>query len=296
MADANLPTYIFGEKDDGSVELGETYHVALALALSDSRVFVRDFQSGEDFLNLLGLEDRIVFETPIKAVKAHLSDTWKIFTKNTTETSKRSNEIWGKIKDKAEEANWSASLNALTPYIGQIPGPKTLIWIRKSDYKPERNLTERGLSQLIACSLPKTTPLIVGLIPPDWQLKQSGIVQLGEFWSHPFFQTHSIAKQLWFLDWLYAEHEVKISIGMMSGALDGLALLAKRKTIFFAKFCDAKDRMAKIAIKLKDAKETERPHLNTVPDFFWLPLSGDSPGPFEEFSPSERSLLEDQLF
>lgn len=281
----NAPkTYCFGKADDGNIEFGETYHVALTLALEPkAKVFIREFKDGEEFLNLLGLTNRIVFEKP--ADPADLPATPQIFSQDEEQTRSKACQIWETIKTKAKEDDWATDIKKLTAFLGKAQDPKILIWLRRSGYKSERNLTERGLLQLVqSCRHHdhNLTPVIVGPIPAEWHLHLAGTLQLGEFYRNPFFQTNSIAKQLYFLDWLHSHNNVKASVGMMSGAMDGLALFSERNVFFFEGHSTSKTRMQKVSNIF--SQSMTRTKLEGRPT---------EENPFVKFSPKDLSKLDD---
>jgi hypothetical protein len=120
--------------------------------------------------------------------------------------------------------------DALRPFKGW---EKTcLLWIRRSDYQPERNLTNLAFTQLysvlVDCGY---KPIVIG---PKSAFCEKSEENLIEFYKQPLFLDNPL-NQLVFLDRLCDRTDVRFSIGMKSGGMDGLAFLRGLKTIYFGR-------------------------------------------------------------
>ena len=117
------------------------------------------------------------------------------------------------------------------------------------------------------------------------EAKPAGIIDLGEFWNDPFFknQDHFYFRQLWFQHSLFNCCNVKASLGMMSGAIDGAAMFFGHKTIFFACEEDAKPRMTKVA--------------SVVPGLNWFPIVQDMQGekPIDQLTDQQAASLQSMI-
>jgi len=273
------PPFVCGKKADGSYEFGESFHVALALKCDpEARVFVNDFPQCSRFLKDLGLGKQLVFEMPERARKTE--DYPQIiktaFDSGTLDNHRSS--IRTKIDAQAIKGNWNVHFKSLfsTPTIGSQQ--TVLIWLREAaNYCPFRNLSESGLQQLIGvCQSLKLNPILVS--GTNSSLGVSDIrPRLHAFYTHPFFDDESVAKQLWFLNRLIEENQTIASIGMMSGAMDGLAFFLNHPVVYFENQLtdsqrkklknrdkEEKSRMEKVSEAITDLQRIElKTHIDT---------------------------------
>ena len=278
-------------------EFGETYHMALAMELDDDiQVFVHSdtrtkplAKNTTDFLNLLGYTEgngRILNSLPPQEHRAYLPETWKIFvdaSKNfpRSKLEKARDKIWDTIEEEANrEGNTWKIPKELIPLDNK---EKVLIWSRFEDKDPGRNTSFGSLLQLKRlCEEHDSIPLFTGTFDSTWDLSNFDISLRG-FYEKSFFKDNSIAKQIWFIDQLFnKKHNIKASIGMMSGVLDGPAFFARNNTIFFAKKRHAAPRMACLS--------------SIISELNFLPLRGNSRIPFCCFSRGELAHLEEYIW
>jgi len=143
---------------------------------------------------------------------------------------------------------------------------------RRPDTSP---FTRNLLSQLVTlCHSLGIKPVVIGE-----SIEDNHSHNLGDFYKDPFFLgTHNIAKQLFFFDTLFRSHGGVAHIGMMSGAMDGPALLLSHNVIFLAKREHVR-RMEKVS--------------KVVPNLHWQQVSYRKS--FRDLSDSELDELKQTL-
>lgn len=251
----------------GNGEFGETYHLAVARACYGKKIkiVILNDDNAEEFISLLGYSYSIETEEPKE--KSHLSVTANIIQESYHEGIGET--IFKRIKKIAKTEKWKLP-DSFGPFIS--PNPKVLLWVRnRPDWKPERNMSSDALNALITmCQKNGTIPVLVGgsLIGVDCIQNT-----LGEYWKDEFFtSSNSIAKQLWTINELYEKCNVIATIGMMSGAIDGIPMILNKKMVFYARKSDVCPRMSKVN--------------SVVPNMHWVNIS---------FSQTFESLMADDL-
>lgn len=248
-----------GETSDGTPEFGEIYHAIVGSQLKSDFYpdFIR-FDSGKKFYEQM-IGERDEKETQ----NYHQGETANWISDDYHEGVQTA--LWEKISALANDQkkgqtekqdSWSRKLpEHLRRYL--TADPKVLIWLRSKAYKSHRNSSLESVRQLVTlCQEMGALPVFVG---KEIKGLPSDPVNLGEFYRHPWFRDdHNIARQLWFLNKLYEEGGVLASVGMMSGAMDGLSMICGKKVVFLAKKEDACPRMMKIT--------------NAVPALHWVEL------------------------
>jgi len=222
----------------GNGEFGECYHAVLARLLNK-----------EFFLEFIDFNDAKVFcetvadcpEVPNSVKKVHLGVTanwiWQHFHEGIQQDALK------KINLKAKKEEWLFP-NEFSQHLSS--DKKLLIWLRTKTYKSHRNISLKAIDQIESlCKERNTMPLFVG--PKIAGMKDSSI-GIWDFYKNDWIKkSDSIAKQLWILNQLYISGGVLGSIGMMSGAMDGLAFYCGRKVLFIARKEDVTPRMLRVS-------------------------------------------------
>ncbi|TAL29760.1 MAG: hypothetical protein EPN93_20695 [Spirochaetes bacterium] len=236
----------------GNDEFGEFYHLAVAgilakLAGIEFSVYVDNCEMGKHFLKGIGIE--IDTSSPGKTEKSHLGETAQIiFSHYHTGAMKK---ITDKINEKAKDGKWESVVESkFTDLLST--DKKILIWIRKKTYCSHRNTNDDGIISLLKwCNENNLCPITIGE-------KIDGVKSIDKFYENDFYKEDCVFKQLYSLDYLYKNCNVMASLGVMSGAMDGQALIYNNKVIFWARESDAKPRMNKVS--------------SIVPGLIWVPL------------------------
>jgi len=232
----------------GNGEFGEVYHLLAIVHLLQRvkqkvAICFENFSDGEELFRFLSVD---IAECNPSLQNEHLSSTANILHKYFFAGCLES--LATTIRRVAEDEGWSF------PYPGELetPAPKLVIWQREKEYRSYRNSSRQLLEQLVdLCKRHATIPVLLGT-----PRGLSGAIELGNFYELPFFKNRaSIPKQLWFLDRLFRSYGTIAQVGMMSGAMDGPAMLFGHKTVFLARHRDATPRMQKVSI--------------TVPNLIW---------------------------
>lgn len=221
----------------GNGEFGEIYHVACACCLDESVTVTFDnCQIGKDFFDTVGLNGRI--QQCEEGGPSHLGESAKVIRDHYC--NDRIRPVGEAIHDKAQTERWS-----YPPAIRELltNDPKLLLWHRTRAYQSHRNSSVALIEQLIELSRDHhTIPVIIG----DSTIRNSGCIELVRYWDDAFFNTDSIAKQLWCLEALFQHGNALASLGPMSGAMDGPAMFFGRRTVFLARHSDATPRMRQV--------------------------------------------------
>lgn len=262
-----------GKTPGGDLEFGEIYHVVVGKELNEDYFPVfKEFDLGLDFYGLF----HDYLEAPKCADRCYLYDTGDWITENFTDAVQI--KLWQVIEKIAGEEKWKDD-ERLNHVLLNGCEEKVLIWVRQRDeYATERNMTPECCRQLAdLCRSMKTKPVFVGDRIEGFD---SGSCNLWDYYNETWFKPNSIAKQLWFLRRLYDEGAVIASVGMMSGAMDGLPMICGRKAVFLAKNKHAKKRMAKVAKVVRAMK--------------WVKLNYS--GSFQKLSPTELGEVKDRIW
>ncbi|WDI40532.1 hypothetical protein [Bremerella sp. P1] len=221
----------------GNGEFGEVYHAACAYILDETvTVEFEDFAAGQEFFNAFVVgdpRDHLAGEEV-----AHPGETANVIRDAYYEGCL--DEVSTEILQRAQDENW-----VLPPQFNTLmtKEPKVLLWHRNKTYKAHRNSTAELIRQLAdLCRMRGTKPILIG---PD--SFDTTCYELGEFWTHEFFNEHSIAKQLWSIDQVFRGGSALANVGVMSGAMDGIPMFFGHKTVFLARHRDATPRMQKVA-------------------------------------------------
>lgn len=233
----------------GKGEFGECYHVILAHKLNPNFCpKFDDFQAGVDFYKLIFGKD----PESNTGDEIHLGETanW-IWDKYHPGVEKS---IWKKISELAEKEGWKVPKSVSS---FRTTDSKLLVWLRSQKYKSYRNISLKALEQIRRlCASRATIPVFVGPKLSGMKPEDQGI---WDFYNDDWFKSDSIAKQLWVLNSLFESSGVVGSLGMMSGAMDGLAFFCGRKTLFIARKEDATPRMIKV--------------VQAIPNLHWIEVS-----------------------
>lgn len=271
---ATKKTAEIGKTRDGTSEFGEIYHAVVGKKLHEDFYpqFV-DFPAGKHFYGLFAEDEKP--EKPEKPEKIHLGETANWIFQGYHHGIAQ--ELWKPISDLAEKERWANKLpKAFRALLTN--DPKILIWLRSKTYRPERNVSLKAIEQLTElCTKRGALPVFIG-----GQLAgmSEGALGLWNFYEDDFFKESSIAKQLWCLNLLYENGGVLASVGMMSGAMDGLAMICGKKVVFLAKKENASPRMTKVSM--------------VVPALHWVELFYN--GNFQQLSDEELREIEKRVF
>jgi hypothetical protein len=258
-----------GETDEGFKEFGEVYHVVVSKQIDRQlEPTFKNFDDGKDFYDLFNFEQA----EKGKASELKLPETANWISERFNSSIQQ--KLRSKLLTAAEQAGWEKDLPVNLKKFWD-PKPKVLIWLRnQTKWHPERNISVMAAKQLAnLCHEKKAQPVYIGNkkdfgtnLPSKGHLR--GFYETNEI---KWFENQSIAKQLWYLDSLYERGGVIASVGMMSGAMDGLPMICNQKVVFLAKKEDIEPRMRKVTGK--------------VPAMEWVELVFD--GNFEMLSESE---------
>lgn len=260
-----------GKTSDGTSEFGEIYHAVVSKKLNENFYpTFSEFEPGKDFYELFA-----EVEEPTEADKIHLAETANWIFQGYHDGVGGS--LWKTVAELAEDKKWSEELpKAFQDFLTN--DPKVLIWLRSKTYRPERNASLKAVGQLSSlCEQHGALPVFIGekiVGMPE------GAVGLWDFFKDKFFKEAGIAKQLWYLQLLYDKGCVLSSVGMMSGAMDGLAMICGKKVVFLARKEDAAPRMAKVSM--------------VVPSLHWVELFYN--GNFQQLSDAELEEIRKRVF
>lgn len=268
---ANKKTAKIGKTCDGTSEFGEIYHTVVGKKLHEDFFpeFI-EFSTGQDFYELFAK-----VEKPAKSDKIHLGETANWIFQGYYHGI--ADELLKPILDLAKDEMWVSKLPKTFRAL-LTNDPKVLIWIRSKTYRPERNVSLKAIEQLTElCKKRGALPVFIG---EKLTGMSEGSIGLWNFYEDDFFKESNIAKQLWCLNLLYEHGGVLASVGMMSGAMDGLAMICGKKVVFLAKKEDASPRMIKVSM--------------AVPSLHWVELFYN--GNFQQLSDVELGEIERRVW
>jgi hypothetical protein len=268
---ADKKTAKIGKTRNGTSEFGEIYHTVVGKKLyRDFYPQFVDFPAGKHFYELFAKDEK-----QKDADDIHLGETanWIFRDYN----PKIAGELWKPISDLAKKEKWTNNLpKAFRALLTN--DPKVLIWLRSKTYCPERNVSLKAIEQLTElCTKGGALPVFIG---GKLMGMSEGAIGLWNFYEDDFFEKSSIAKQLWCLNLLYEKGNVLASVGMMSGAMDGLAMICEKKVVFLAKKEDAAPQMAKVSM--------------VVPALHWVELFYQ--GNFQQLLDDELREIEKRIW
>jgi len=259
-----------GQTATGDIEFGEVYHAAALVAIDDgARVTV------------VGTPDEVArfaaFLNQIRSGSSDVRATRPLCAKKPQASSKEFERRRDEGLPPVVSAQMKRVLIGPTPDIAQpilkaFDGvPACLLWTRTGKYQPERNLTQDAFEQLrgILKSV-GIRPLVIG---------SPGLVGIPEPNLVGFYDAGGLSldplAQLSFLSFL-CDHLplLGFSIGMKSGAMDGLAFARKLTTLYIA--------------RVADSTRMNRVH-KAFPAFELLPVTYTRR--FERFSEEERKCI-----
>jgi len=117
--------------------------------------------------------------------------------------------------------------------IQAIDGRACLLWIRAGGYRSERNLTKRSYEQLVdVLEREGISPILVGDSATFVEKTEENLI---EFYKNSDFFENNPLHQLQLLDFLCGQLGIEFSIGMKSGAMDGLAFARRLRTLYAAR-------------------------------------------------------------
>lgn len=240
-----------GKTEEGNFEFGEFYHVAAYLAAGGPRKIevIGNNKKCELCAEFLKKFDSIYVTSKSAFSKGSKSpgETANYFKKEALKNiSKRVADEMQKVVGAAKKSLKKSEKKILNARLAPFKGLKKtcLVWVRKGGYKPERNTTKKSYDQLI--DLVQTCgykPIVIG---PQTEFGGKDKKNLIEFYDDPLFKDNPLT-QLVILNELCERADVRFSIGMMSGGMDGLGFLRGLKTIYFARTAD-NGRMRKTAL------------------------------------------------
>jgi len=205
---------------------GEGWYLAAASLFAELTIQVRSSTPQErqalQFLNAVGLAERLVPYRPRPASPKHLTDIIATTFERDPQAAQK------KLRD-AFLGQQPASAPIVEWLKGQMRTdirPKVLLWTRISYHDPHRNTAFDELAclgQLIADM--GITPVFFGdAIPKDLDL--SGGIDLTLCWRNPLFQTLSMRRdQLQLFEVLRRRHHLVGQIGVTTAGMDGPALM-----------------------------------------------------------------------
>ena len=121
---------------------------------------------------------------------------------------------------------------------------KCFLWIRNGKNKPERNISSWAIKQLESLLLDcNITPILIGNSIGSFKENSDNLI--GYHNNDPF--KSNIFDQLYFLEKLIDQYDIKFSIGMKSGGMDSLALAFKFPSFYFSTY-DSNGRMNKVSL------------------------------------------------
>lgn len=262
---------------DGNGEFGEKYHAAIALLRDPNLkavVFGPDTHHAEPFLSLFA-KGRVSRSNgnlrPQDCLPAHAST--HIYCRGNW--SQQAAQKWGEKAIMAVGSKCDDVKNFLQNQLGTIHRPTALVWIRQSKYEPGRNSTGLSVAQLIeAVTREGFHPVLIG---EKVAQHLAGHGNLIEFYKDKIFSSdNSICTQLLMFSTLVQDFDVRVSIGMKSGGMDGAGLFLGLRTISFA-HCTSKSRVEQIA--------------KTIESFSVLPLDESLGKVFHRHTETELQTL-----
>jgi len=238
-----------GKSITGESEFGEIYHMACAYKLDENvTIEFEEFPAGETFFKTCFTENK---RDQTNEEISHASKSANIIQQRFF--SNCMNDCVKKINQLAEDEDWK--LPHKFQQLCDDPADKVLLWHRSKKYQSQRNSSFLLIKQMRdLCKRNDTLPVLIGP-----KLEKHECEDLTDFWKEDFFQEpNSIAKQLWSLSFLFKKGGAIASLGVMSGAMDGLSMLFGYKTVFLARHQDATPRMQKVS--------------SSIPNLIWHPV------------------------
>lgn len=256
----------------GNGEFGEVYHLLATAYLlqrvkQEIAICFKNFPAGEELFRFLSV-NTVAYNPAAKPkpLPSTADILLKYFSSGCLEN------LATIIREAAQDKGWPFPHTELA-----TQDSKLVIWQREGTYRPHRNSSKHLVEQLVdLCSRHGTIPVVFGT-----RCGLSGAIELGEFYKTPFFTAEdSIPKQLWFFDMLFRSYGAIAHVGMMSGAMDGPAMLFGHKTVFLARHCDATPRMQKVS--------------RAVPNLIWQQIDYDET--FQKLTDAQLQKLEQNLW
>lgn len=166
---------------------------------------------------------------------------------------------------------------------------KIFIWIRSSSYEPQRNTTVESVAQLIKiCKKIDLIPILIGTyisgIEKYIYPRQPNLIN---FHKLDIFQIKNYVRQLYMIEVLRKNYNLKCSIGIMSGAMDGPALLG------LPTFWIAKNKNNKIISKLEKREIKRIDKWKNIPNYSKIEV--ESTPHFMKFSKDELSDITNKI-
>lgn len=266
-----LASSTIGKTGSGEFEFGEVYHAVVAKRLNEDYFPKIDkFDDGKEFYQLFHIyaERRDLREIHPAVTAGWIFDGFHGGIQA---------ELWRRLSRLADAGSWEQQMpDSFKGLYNEKP--KVLVWIRKKNNDEKRNMNQKACEQLARlCRAREAEAVFIGTRIDGFKPEGE---HLWDFYCDPWFKTESVAKQLWFLNILYEKHGVIASVGMMSGALDGLTMFCGKKVLFLATKEDASPRMAKVSM--------------VVPSLHWVELFYK--GDFQHLSDGELGEIEKRVF
>jgi len=256
----------------GNGEFGEVYHLLATAYLlqrvkQEIAICFKNFPAGEELFRFL-LVNTVAYNPAAKPKP--LPSTADIIQKHFSPGCLES--LATTIRQAAVSKGWPFPYKELA-----TQDPKLVIWQREKTFQDHRNSSRRLVEQLVSrCSRHRTIPVVIGK-----PCRLPDAIDLGHFYCDNFFKTNdTIPKQLWFFDMLFRSYGAIAQVGMMSGALDGPAMLFGHKSVFLARPRDANPRMAKVSA--------------AVPNLIWQQIEYN--GTFHGLTDAQLQKLEQNLW
>jgi len=258
MNKKNKPIAIGYTKDD-NFEFGEFYHLATALILKPELNYVlvgdRNCKISENIVSFIKS-----FKSPNSTISSldynkqrnkycysnigNTADIFKYYIGQYEKLSKVKDTFTSKIDDLIKDTQKDKIQERIKKLNLDTDSKKCFIWIRKGDYQPERNISSIGLYQLenVLADFDIKT-VFIGKSLGNIKKNETNLI---DFFNDEPFDNYNILTQLYFYQVLIKEYNFLFSVGMKSGAMDGLAFAFNFKTFYFATN-DSNDRMKKVS-------------------------------------------------
>ena len=231
-----------GQTAGGGFEFGESYHVAAYLAANKkhSAVVIGANDAAGRITKLAAFLKSVSPNVRVLATDKNIIADGPGNTANYFEQEANAN-----ISDRVSEELKSKLLNHQAKAEVEKYGDKFLmsrklrddlkacfLWIRHGSHEPFRNMASVGFSQLseVLGELGYEVILVGDTTSFTPKNENQNLIR---FYDNPLFQADPHT-QILLLNHLCEKADIRFSIGMKSGAMDGLAFLRKLKTIYFS--------------------------------------------------------------
>jgi len=240
---------LIGETPEGDFEFGELYHLATALILKPELKCAfsgcpEEHKHYKHYINFLEKFSQnkinIVCPPPSKVSKSkyltmdYTAEIFKRYSGQPNNVHKRFNEFIypNRFKDFGDSLGLKKSEK------------HCLLWIRNSTdppYKEERNITSIAINQISNLVLDANIkPILIGPQIGKYTHRTDNLI---EFYKYEPYKDP--LNQLSLIKYLREQYDLRFSIGMMSGSMDGPAFAFGLRTVYLARDND-NNRMKKV--------------------------------------------------